>query len=192
MPGSFIGRGAIRRLWPADREAFAAHLLRLDSDSRRKRFQGFVSDSFLQGYAERSIKTLTVFYGYFDAGTLRAVAELHLIHPSWPAQAEAAFSVEASYQEHGIGSELFKRIIDAARNRSVSDVTFHCLTSNSAMRGLCKKFGGKIVFDQDEAVGTIPSSMPTPMSLMREAISGGVGIAKAMLDEELRLIKAAG
>lgn len=190
MPGNIIRQGVIRRLWPADRQTFVAHLLRLDSESRRKRFQGYVSDIFLQDYAERAMKPGTVFYGYFDAAILRAVAELHIIKPVWSAEAEAAFSVEAPYQEHGIGSELFKRIMNAARNRSIKFVTLHCLTTNSAMRRLVGKFSGKITFDRDEAVATIPSALPTPMSLMREAINGGVGLAKAMLDEELRLIKA--
>lgn len=189
MPGNFVGRGTIRRLWPPDRPEFAAHLLRLDVDSRRKRFQGFVSDSFIETYAERALTTKAVFYGYFDDGVLRAVAELHPLRPALAGRAEAAFSVEPGYQEHGIGTALFKRILDAARNRSISDLVLHCLSTNAAMHRLVAKFGGKISIDSDEAVGTIRSAVPTPMSLMREAISGGVGYAKAMLDEELKLIR---
>ena len=191
MPGNYMGRGIVRRLWQGDRDAFAQHLLRLDADSRRKRFQGFVSDEYLLSYAARSMKPSTVIFGYFDGGELRAVAELHPLTPAWSSRAEAAFSVEADYQYHGIGTELFKRILDAARNRSIGDVALHCLTTNTAMRRLCSKFGGKIKIDQDEAIATINSALPSPMSLMREAINGGVGYAKAVLDAELALLKAA-
>lgn len=192
MPGNFIGRGVIRRLWPADKAQFEDHLLRLDPESRRKRFQGFVADSFLADYAARALGPGAVLYGYFDEAVLRAVSELHPLGSVWARHAEAAFSVEAHYQEHGIGTELFKRVVDAARNRSISDIELHCLTTNVAMRRLVGKFGGKINFDRDEAVGTIPSALPTPMSLFREAVNGGVGYAKAILDEELKLIRAVG
>ena len=35
--------GGIRRLWPADRQDFLAHLMRLDAESRHDRVGGAVS-----------------------------------------------------------------------------------------------------------------------------------------------------
>jgi len=46
-------RGAIRQLRPSDLPRFREHLLRLDTASRRDRFNGLVDDAFLQNYAAR-------------------------------------------------------------------------------------------------------------------------------------------
>ena len=46
-------QGTIRKLWPAESNAFRDHLLRLDRDSRRLRFAHSVSDAFIDDYAAR-------------------------------------------------------------------------------------------------------------------------------------------
>ena len=45
--------GAIRQLRPSDLAAFREHLLRLDADSRRDRFNGVTDEVFLASYAAR-------------------------------------------------------------------------------------------------------------------------------------------
>jgi GNAT superfamily N-acetyltransferase len=52
-------------------------------------------------------------------GTLRAVGECRLVGDDWPREAELAFSVEGRFQGQGIGTELFRRLVMFARNRSV-------------------------------------------------------------------------
>jgi len=189
MPGDFVGRGVVRKLWAADAAAYAAHLKRLDANARSMRFQGLVSDAYLVEHAGRAIAARTVVYGYFDEGVLRAVAELH--PEPGRTEAEAAFSVEADYQEHGVGTELFRRLVTAARNRGVRRLMMNCLPGNLAMRRLCARFGAKITIADGEAVGVIATDGPTPLSFFVEAVADGTGLAKALLDLELERLRAA-
>jgi RimJ/RimL family protein N-acetyltransferase len=191
MPGPFIGRGVVRKLWAGDTAQFAAHLQRLDRDSRIRRFMGLVSDEHVAAHARNAVRLDTVIYGYFDRGVLRAAAEMHPLGGAFSGEAEGAFSVELDYQEHGVGTELFRRVLTAARNRGVRRLTLNCLPNNLAMRRLCEKFGAKLHVEDGEAVAHLVAVAPTPLSWMTEAFVDGTGIAKAMLDARLQALRTA-
>ena len=105
--------GHIRRLRRSDRADFAAHLLRLDADSRRMRFGSAVNDGFLRRYAETALAPDSIAKGFFVGRTLRGAAELRGLHAALP---EAAFSLERPWQGRGHGTRLFSSLVDAARN----------------------------------------------------------------------------
>ena len=107
--------GNIRKLWPTETDKFRDHLLRLDKMSRRLRFAHGVSDSFIEDYAGRTTEMGALVYAYFEGGQVRAAAELKKLGDVWGQEAEAAFSVEQTLQDQGIGSELMGRVIRAAR-----------------------------------------------------------------------------
>ena len=96
--------GTIRKLWPTESDKFRDHLLRLDKETRRLRFAHGVSDSFVADYADRMSDMGGIVYGYFVDGEMRAAAELRKLGDVWGHEAEAAFSVERSYQDAGIGT----------------------------------------------------------------------------------------
>ena len=98
--------GNIRKLWPTETDKFRDHLLRLDKMSRRLRFAHGVSDSFIEDYAGRTTEMGALVYAYFEGGQVRAAAELKKLGDVWGQEAEAAFSVEQTLQDQGIGSEL--------------------------------------------------------------------------------------
>ncbi|MET0605568.1 MAG: GNAT family N-acetyltransferase, partial [Beijerinckiaceae bacterium] len=123
---------AIRRLIRSDLAQFESHLVRLDPESRRNRFGGAVSEAFLREYAARAFGLDGVMYGYFEAGQLRAAAELRILSDDLDREAEAAFSVEGDWRRHGIASALFERIIVAARHRDVRRILVICLPNNVA------------------------------------------------------------
>src|SRR5262245_5013782 len=114
-----IPEGSIRRLWPTDAPLFRQHLLRLDKESRRLRFAHAVSDAFIEDYASRMSEFGSIVFAYLVEGRVRGAAELRRLADVWGHEAEAAFSVEKIYQDHGIGSELMGRVVRAARNRSI-------------------------------------------------------------------------
>jgi GNAT superfamily N-acetyltransferase len=114
--------GNIRKIWPTETEKFRDHLLRLDKASRRMRFAHGVSDSFVEDYASRMGDAGSIVYGFFVDGKVHAAAELRKLSDVWGQEAEAAFSVEATHQDQGIGSELMGRVIRAARNRGVHEL----------------------------------------------------------------------
>ena len=111
--------GSIRKLWPTETTAFRDHLLRLDTDSRRLRFAHTVADGFIEDYAGRMNDMGSIVFAYTEGADVRAAAELRKLGDRWGTEAEAAFSVEKDYQDHGLGTELMGRVIRSARNRGI-------------------------------------------------------------------------
>jgi GNAT superfamily N-acetyltransferase len=180
--------GLVRKLWCADAAAYADHLIRLDAVSRRNRFGGAVSDTSLRHHAENAFAAGNVIYGFVADGMLRGVAELR---PFDRGLAEAAFSIEKRWQSHGVGTELLERVLLAARNRGVKQLHITCLLENERMQQLARKFDAELRHDFDSVIGEVDTPYPTPLSLMREMIADGTGLATALLDVQSRLLKRA-
>jgi RimJ/RimL family protein N-acetyltransferase len=183
--------GDIRKLWPSEWPKFRDHLLRLDKASRRMRFAHGVSDSFIEDYAARMAHMGGIVYGYFEEGELRGAAELKKLGDTWGHEAEAAFSVEQTMQEHGVGTELMGRVIRAARNRGVQHLCISCLAENGKMRAIAAHFGAELRFEYGEIVGEIVPQGPNYFSILAEAVEDRFGYMMAVLDLHNRVLKAA-
>jgi GNAT superfamily N-acetyltransferase len=183
--------GTIRKLWPSEEGLFREHLLRLDKDSRRMRFAHGVSDGFIEDYASRMNEMGSIVYGYIENGEVRAAAELRKLGDTWGTEAEAAFSVERSYQERGLGTELMGRVIRAARNRGVHHLFMSCLAENSKMQAIARKHEAELRFEYGEVIGEIVPQEPNYFSLLAEAVEDRVGYMMAVLDLHRRASKAA-
>lgn len=186
-----IEHGTIRKLWPNETDKFRDHLLRLDSASRRMRFAHSVSDSFIEDYASRMSEMGSVVYAYVEDDEVRAVAELRKLGDTWGQEAEAAFSVETPYQEHGLGSQLMGRIIRSARNRGVKRLFMSCLPDNRRMQAIARKFEADLTFEPGEVVGEIMPVGPNYFSMLAEAVDDRVGFILAVLDLQSRFSRAA-
>lgn len=183
--------GTIRKIWPTEAEKFKDHLLRLDKDSRRMRFAHGVSDSFIEDYASRMSDMGSVVYGYYVEGKVHAAAELRKLGDNWGPEAEAAFSVERAYQDHGLGSELMGRVIRAARNRGVRRLYMSCLAENSKMQAIARKHAADLKFEYGEVIGEIVPVEPNYFSILQEAVEDRVGYMMAVLDLQDQIVKAA-
>jgi len=181
--------GLIRKVWLGKAEQYRAHLLRLDTASRRNRFAGAVSDEFVRDYADFSLGIDAIIHGFFVDGTLRGAAELRQIGAPLAREAEAAFSIEKPWQSHGVGSALLERTLLAARNRGWKFLRMACLADNKRMQQLARKFDADLSFDFSNVVGEVAAARPTPLSLMREIVADGHGFATALLDVQARLLK---
>lgn len=180
----------IRKLWIGEADQYRDHLLRLDLPSRRSRFGGAVSDAYVANYATRSLTLDAIMHGCFIGGLLRGTAELRPLGACSPCQAEAALSVEKPWQSHGVGTALLSRTLLAARNRGFRLLHMACLAENVRMQQLARKFDAELSFDFGSVVGEVESSRPTPLSLMREWVTDGHGLASAMLELQSRLLRA--
>ena len=58
------------------------------------------------------------------------------------------------------------------------------------MQQLARKFDAELSFDFGSVVGEVESSRPTPLSLMREWVTDGHGLASAMLELQSRMLRA--
>lgn len=160
--------GMIRKLWAGESALLRDHLLRLDMESRRFRFGSAVSDEFIDRYASRAFRNGAIIQGYFVDGVLRAAAELYPLGDVLPGEAEAAFSVEHEYQNHGLGTLLVEQVILVARNRGVRSLCMNCLVHNRRMQQIARKYDADLSFDTDEVVAQLKAPFPTAMSLARE------------------------
>lgn len=180
--------GVIRKLWLGEAAGYRDHLLRLDSDSRSSRFGGGVSEEFIRNYVDTTFGLTAAVHGFFADGVLRGAAELRPLGPGFARQAEAALSIEAPWQSHGIGSALLERTLLTARNRGIKTLHMACLASNRRMQELARKFAAELSFDFGGAVGEVAAARPTPLSLLRELVADNHGFATAVLDVQSRLL----
>jgi GNAT superfamily N-acetyltransferase len=185
------GEGPIRRLWPTETEKVRDHLLRLDPESRRMRFAHSVSDAFIAEYAGRMSAFGSLVYGHLVDGALRGAAELRRLGDAWGEEAEAAFSVERPYQDHGVGTDLMGRVVRAARNRNIRRLYMSCLAENARMQAIARNHEAVLRFEYGEVVGEILPAHPDYFSLAAEAAEDRVGFIIAVLDLQTRLVRAA-
>jgi GNAT superfamily N-acetyltransferase len=185
--------GTVRKLWIGETNAYRDHLLRLDPESRHRRFSGAVGDDVIVRHAATADELGVVVHGFFVDGTLRGAAELRHIGSGgmFSRQAEAAFSIEQPWQSHGVGTALLQRTLLSARNRGVKSLQMNCLADNRRMQQLARKFQADLKFDFGGVVGEVDAPRFTPLSVMREVFADAHGVASAFLDAQSRLIKSA-
>ena len=172
----------IRKLCPSDGEPLRAHFGRLDSETLRMRFGGRPDIGFTDAYIANLYHLGTAVFGAFVEGELRASAELRAIMPSRPNEAEAAFTVERSFQDKGLGTALMERILTAAQNRGIARLHMICLSENIRMRRLARKFGARIKIADGEVSGRLDPPFTTPVSLLDELFFEARGFATAVFD----------
>jgi GNAT superfamily N-acetyltransferase len=137
-----------KRLHTANRGALTAHLLALSSEDRRLRFGGAASDEILRDYVARIDFDRDAVFGFLaDDLSLGGAAHVAIVD----GVAELGVSVLAAYRRRGIGSALFQRVSDFARNHFIRTLFMRCLTENAAMMHIARKSGMKIVTDGNAA-----------------------------------------
>jgi GNAT superfamily N-acetyltransferase len=183
--------GIIRKLWTGETDAYRDHLLRLDPESRNRRFSGAVANEVIARHATSARGPGVVIHGFFIDGTLRGAAELRRIGPLFSHEGEAALSIEQPWQSHGVGTELLERTLLSARNRGITSLHMHCLADNQRMQQLARKFEAGLSFDFGSVVGEVDPPRSTALSLMREAIVDSHSVATAIIDAQTRLFRAA-
>ncbi len=173
---------AFRKLTIADRFAFEEHLLRLDPNDRRLRFWGGVRDEAVRDYCARLDWTAAVIMGAFVDGGLRGVGELVRVRVVPQMAAEIALSVEGSWQNAGVGTELLRRVLILARNRYIDRVYMLCLAENKKMQKIAGKFDANLTYQEGEVEGRIWPAWPSVFSVMEEASQDGHAMLNAIFD----------
>src|SRR5437016_4076021 len=156
------------------------HLLRLDRNSRRDRFHGFMDDSFIERYAEKCANDGTAIIAFFENGVVRGAAELHPPDQSPDSMPEIAFSVEASVRRRGVGSILFRKMIAVARAKGYKNLRITTGAQNEAMRALASKFGAHLTFRHGESTGIIDLTQQNQPELATASALGTINAARAI------------
>lgn len=93
-------------------------------------------------------------------------------------QAELAVLVSDRYQRHGLGTELVRRLIEAARDEKVREIVANILPENLGMRALANRFGFKIRPSKDPSIVAAvlnlcePDARPYPLIGMAAGCGG--------------------
>jgi len=182
ITGSTVARGAVRTLSQQEElPLLRDHLLRLDHQSRHDRFHGFMDDSFIERYAEKCASDGTLVIAYLEDGVVRGAAELHPPDTSPDHQPEIAFSVEACSRRQGVGSLLFRKLIEVARAKGYRTLRITTGAQNDAMRALANKFGAHLTFRHGESTGTIDVNEQPRPEPVRPAIVTPIDAARAII-----------
>jgi GNAT superfamily N-acetyltransferase len=147
--------GVIRRLDRQEMPLLREHLLRLDTESRHDRFNGFADESFIERYAAKCATDGTIVIAYLEDGEVLAAAELHPADGDNSPLPEVAFSVERKVRRMGVGSVLFRRLIAEGKRKGYDSLRITTGAQNEAMRSLANKFGAHLTFRHGESSGEI-------------------------------------
>ena len=171
-----------KTLSAADRTVLATHLLALSSEDRRLRFGVAASDTVLRNYVARIDFDRDAVFGFFaDDLSLGGMAHVAIAD----GVAELGVSVLAAYRGRGIGSALFQRASDFARNQFIRTLFMHCLTENAAMMHIARKSGMKIVTRRGTAEGQLQLPAPDARTLAAEFLLESVALFSSSLKAQL-------
>jgi GNAT superfamily N-acetyltransferase len=175
-------KGTIRSLVNQELPLLRDHLLRLDAESRRDRFNGYADEGFIDRYAQKCGGDGTIIIAYVaDDGMVHAAAELHQPDMSFDRLPEVDFSVEGHLRRKGVGSILFMQLMEVARSLGYEKMLITTGSQNQAMRALANKFGAHLTFRQGESSGTIDLSKDASGEDLK-AIEIPAGAASALID----------
>lgn len=171
--------GTIRKLDISERAEVRDHLLRLDPEDRRLRFLGSVDDAAIAAYGDTIFTSGVIALGCSVHGVLRAVGELRYRMESGGLVGEVAITVERDWQNQGIGTEMLRRLIELARNRSIKTLHLYCLGDNTRMQVVVRKLGGELRYVDGTVEADIAQPWPSCWSLLGEALADGQAVLQA-------------
>jgi GNAT superfamily N-acetyltransferase len=177
-----LANSSVRTLSHQELPLLRDHLLRLGRTSRHDRFHGFMDDNFIECYAEKCANDGTVIIAFLENGVVRGAAELHPPEQSPDSLPEIAFSVEAAVRRRGVGSMLFKKLIEEARARGYRSLRITTGAQNEAMRALANKFGARLTFSHGESTGTIDLTQCHDLESAQAAGVTAIDAARVMID----------
>ena len=157
----------VQRLTETARPKLREHFLRLPGEDVRLRFGSPLAPEAIVAYVERIDFDVDAVLGvYDDALELCAVAHVAFGDDA----AELGVSVLPGHRGRGVGSALFARAAEHARNRFVRRLFMHCLAENAAMMHIAKKSGMSIVVNTGEANAFLKLPPADPASVAGEFV----------------------
>lgn len=162
----------IRRLGPQDHAEVCAHLARLGAGDLYARFSQPMNAVALENFCRGVSWLRTYLLGYFVDDEIHGIGELRLERYREPDVAELALSIEQEFQNLGIGTELFRRLLLLARNRGLRGVWFQYRMENLRLKRIAEKFGAKIRVNEGEADGCLDLQSPGVLAQLGETEAG--------------------
>ena len=163
----------VLQLSELNRAALRRHFLALTPEDLRLRFEHVICQESLLKYVDSIDFDRDAVFGVFDEN-LELAGATHLGLRG--DVAEFGVSVVPGHRGEGIGTALFRRSLEYARNHAIHTLFMHCLKENEAMMHIARKSGMEIVLDAAEAEGRLKVPPGSASSLTRELFSERVGL----------------
>jgi len=157
----------VQRLGEGVRPALLEHFTQLPAEDIRLRFGTTFGPESIAKYVDGIDFDDDAVFGVYD-DDLRLTGVVHAAFSG--DSAELGLSVLPGYRGKGIGSSLFARAVEHARNRFVTRLYMHCLSENSAMMHIAKKSGMTICIDTGEADAFLKLAPADSVSLSGELV----------------------
>jgi len=164
----------VRRVLPHEYAKYRTHLKSLDTESKVLRFGHPVSDYILDTLCdqfEANPRKHILFA--IENERLEFVAVGHIALDD---TMELAFSVLKEYQGRGMGSLLMKRVIQWCRIFGKRKGCMVCLSTNSAIRHLCAKYGITMTNELGETLADIVLPVPSLSTYVDEATATNIAV----------------
>jgi GNAT superfamily N-acetyltransferase len=162
----------VYRLLPFDYRRYRTHLLQLDNESRYRRFGHAIRDEMINKLCDRfeaNPQQHKIFV--IENDDLEVIAAGHISLEG--DELELAFSVLKEYQGQGMGSALMKRCVEWCQNRGIKGGCMVCLSTNTAIKKLAKKYG-ILIEEHGEALADIKIPEPNTASVVSEIVESNI------------------
>jgi GNAT superfamily N-acetyltransferase len=147
--------GDPREVSESDFAAVRNHLVRLDKDSLYQRFGFSVSDERLAQHVDSMRDRDATIFGCWVLGRIRGVGELRRFGSGPDLRAEAALTVERSFQDLGLGHALMTRMIEEAERYGVREILVGFDFRDRHMRRIVEQAGASLHFEGADCIGRI-------------------------------------
>ena len=129
----------VRRVLPTEYTKYRNHLKSLDKESKYLRFGFPISDDMIDRLCDAIEKDKNHHILFCIEGD--DLEFLGVGHIALQDEMELAFSVLKEHQGRGFGNDLMRRCIQWCRTHGILKGNMVCLSSNSAIKHLCSKYG---------------------------------------------------
>jgi len=137
----------VKQLDAAASPAVLRHMLGLTPDDLRMRFGGPQSEASVHGYVSRIRFERDALFGVYE----HDLELVGLTHVGMGDEAEFGVSVRPSHRGRGIGTALFARAEEHARNHHLRTFYVHTLTENKPMLAIARRRKMRIITEASEA-----------------------------------------
>ena len=172
----------VQRIDERARGTLLAHFLALSPEDRRLRFGSSLSAEGVAAYVHGiDFDRDAVFAVHDDSLELVGIAHLALGAP----HAELGLSVLPAHRGRGVGSALFERGVEHARNRLASTLFMHCLRENAAILHIAQRAGMHIVTESGDADAHLELPPASAGSIAEELVNDRVALYDYALKAEV-------
>ena len=173
---------AVQRLNEGARTLLYEHFLALPPEDRRFRFGSSLSGEAMAAYVGGIAFDHDAVFGVHD-DDLALVGVAHVGFGD--DTAELGLSVLPAHRGRGVGSVLFERAAEHARNRFVPRLFMYCLKENAPIMRIAQRFGMDIVTDAGDADAHLALPQASPESIAGEFVIEGFALYDYALKAEV-------